>query len=116
ALQSESLGNGYMSASFGNQQTSGTGIENRSGSFSSHSVSAYVGVSAGTTDNEPVNFRARLVATAGHDWESAKGAIHGEESEQSYSEGQAATQGEALVVSEGNSAFCYSYDVVQSSG
>lgn len=116
ALQSESLGNGYMSASFGNQQSSGSGIENRSGSFTGHSVSAYVGVSAGTTDKEPVNFRATLTATAGKDWQKAHGEIHGEETEQSYSEGQSATQGDALVVSEGNSAFCYSYDVVQSSG
>ncbi|HET9033862.1 MAG TPA: PKD domain-containing protein [Dokdonella sp.] len=116
ALQSDALGNGYMSASFGNQQSSGNSVENRSGSFTSHSVSAYVGVSAGTTDKEPVNFRATLKATAGHDWQTSKGAIHGEENEQTYSEGQAATQGEALVVSEGNSALCYSYDVVQSSG
>lgn len=116
ALQSNALDSGYMSASFGNQQTSGTSVENRSGSFSSHSVSAYVGVSAGTTDKEPVNFRATLTATAGHDWQTAKGSIHGEESEETYSEGQSATQGEALVVSEGNSALCYSYDVVQSSG
>jgi PKD repeat protein len=116
ALQSQALNSGYMSASFGNQQSSGTSTENRSGSFTSHSVSAYVGISAGTTDKEPVNFRATLTATAGHDWQTAKGEIHGEESEQSYSEGQAATQGEALLVSEGNSAFCYSYDVIQSSG
>ncbi|MGB0134114.1 PKD domain-containing protein, partial [Dokdonella sp.] len=116
ALQSGSLGNGYMSASFGNQQTSGSSVENRSGSFTSHSISAYVGVSAGTTDNEPVNFRSTLKATAGHDWQTSKGAIHGEENEQTYSEGQAATQGDALVVSEGNSALCYSYNVVQSSG
>jgi PKD repeat protein len=116
ALQSDALGNGYMSASFGNQQTSGSSVENRSGSFSSHSVSAYLGISAGTTDKEPVNFRATLKATAGHDWQTSKGAIHGEESEQTYSEGQAATLGEALLVSEGNSAFCYSYDVVQSGG
>lgn len=116
ALQSASLANGNMSASFGNQQTSGTSIENRSGSFSSHSVSAYVGVSAGTSDKEPINFRTTLTATVGHDWQTAKGSIHGEESEESYSEGQSATQGEALVVSEGNSALCYSYDVVQSSG
>ena len=118
ALQSGSLDSGYMSASFGNQQTSGSGTENRSGSFTGHSVSAYLGISAG---NDPVSstvfqYRATLTASAGHDWESAKGEIHGEESEQSYSEGQAATQGDALVVSEGNSAFCYSYDVVQSSG
>lgn len=116
ALQTQSLGNGYMSASFGNQQTSGSSIENRSGSTTGHSVSAYVGVKAGTSDTYAVQFETTLKATAGHDWQSAKGEIHGEESEQSYSEGQSATQGDALLVSEGNSAFCYSYDVVQSSG
>lgn len=116
ALQSDALGNGYMSASFGNQTTSGTGTENRSGSFTSHSISAYVGVSAGTTDKEPVNFRATVTATAGRDWETSRGVIHGEENEQTYSEGQAATLGEALLISEGNSALCYRYNVVQSGG
>ncbi|TAH41448.1 MAG: PKD domain-containing protein [Gammaproteobacteria bacterium] len=116
ALQSGSLDNGYMSASFGNQQSSGSSTENRSGSTTGHSVSAYVGVQAGTSDTSPVRFEISLKATAGHDWQSAKGEIHGGESEQSYSEGQSASQGEALLIGEGNSAFCYTYDVIQSSG
>ena len=116
ALQSGALNNGYMSGSFGINEKSGSGTENRSGSFTGNSVSAYLGASAGTTDKEPVHFRATLKVTAGHDWQSAHGAIHGDDTEYDYSEGQAATAGEGLIVAEADSANCYSYDVVQSTG
>jgi PKD repeat protein len=116
ALQSGALNNGNMSASFGINEKSGSGTENRSGSFTGNSVSAYLGISAGTTDKQPVHFRATLKVTAGHDWQSEHGAIHGDDTEYDYSEGQAATAGEGLIVAEADSANCYSYDVVQSTG
>jgi PKD repeat protein len=116
ALQSGSLANGEMSASFGINQKSGSGTENRSGSFTGNDVSGYLGVKAGDGDKFPVKFEISVVATAGHDWQSAHGAIHGSDTEYDYSEGQEATEGEALVVAEADDANCYSYDVVQSTG
>jgi PKD repeat protein len=116
ALQSGALNNGNMSASFGINEKSGSSIENRSGSFTGNSISAYFGGSIGTPDGEPVHFRATLKAHAGHDWQSEHGAIHGEDTETDYSEGQAATVGDGLVVVEADSANCFSYDVVQSTG
>jgi len=116
ALQSGALNNGNMSASFGINEKSGSSVENRSGSFTGNSISAYFGGSIGTPDSASVHVRATLKAHAGHEWQSEHGAIHGEDTETDYSEGQAATVGDGLVVAEADSANCFSYDVVQSTG
>ena len=119
AMQSGSLDSGFIAASFGINEKSGTGTENRSGSFTGNSVSGYLGVSAGYEGaGDPWDFHVRttLTATAGHDWQSEHGAIHGSDVEYDYSEGQSASVGEGLVVAEADDANCYSYDTVQSGG
>lgn len=119
AMQSGSLDSGFIAASFGINEKSGTGTENRSGSFTGNSVSGYIGVEAEySACDTPGCFTigGSLKATAGHDWQSEHGAIHGSDVEYDYSEGQSASVGEGLVVAESDDANCYSYDTVQSGG
>lgn len=119
AMQSGSLDSGFIAASFGINEKSGTGTENRSGSFTGNSVSGYVGVEAEySACDTPGCFTigGSLKFTAGHDWQSEHGAIHGSDVEYDYSEGQSASVGEGLVVAEADDANCYSYDTVQSGG
>jgi PKD repeat protein len=122
AMQSGTLESGFISASFGINEKSGSGTENRSGSFTGNSVSGYVGVQVGNGE-DPIStalfkvvFQTSLKVTAGRDWQSAHGAIHGSDTEFDYSEGQSASVGEGLVVAEADNANCYSYNVVQSAG
>ncbi|HST29156.1 MAG TPA: PKD domain-containing protein [Rudaea sp.] len=119
AMQSGSLDSGFIAASFGINEKSGSGTENRSGSFTGNSISGYVGTAGEySTGDKPFDFRVAgsLKFTAGHDWQSEHGAIHGSDTEYDYSEGQSASVGEGLVVAEGDDANCYSYNVVQSTG
>jgi PKD repeat protein len=119
AMQSGSLDSGFIAASFGINEKSGSGTENRSGSFTGNSVSGYVGIGGEySSGDKPWDFKfaASLKVTAGHDWQSEHGAIHGSDVEYDYSEGQSASVGEALVVAEADDANCYSYDTVQSGG
>jgi PKD repeat protein len=81
AMQSGSLDSGFISASFGINEKSGSGVENRSGSFTGDSVSGYVGIQAGNGE-DPISkglfkfvFQVSIKATAGHDWQSERGAI-----------------------------------------
>jgi PKD repeat protein len=119
AMQSGSLDSGFIAASFGINEKSGSGMENRSGSFTGNSISGYVGIAGEySSGDKPWDFKVAgsLKFTAGHDWQSEHGAIHGSDVEYDYSEGQSASVGEGLVVAEGDDANCYSYDVVQSTG
>lgn len=105
--------NASKQASFGESTTGGTSSERRSGSFTSHDVSAYLGLSLGS---EAAGVEASVRATAGYFWQASNGALSGSENsyrlDQSYSQGQ----GDALVVIEENTFNCYSYDVATQSG
>lgn len=100
-------------ASFGESTTGGTSAERRSGSFTSHDVSAYLGISIGS---EVAGVEASVRATAGYFWQASNGALSGSENsfrlDQSYSQ----DQGDALVVIEENTFNCYSYNVATQTG
>lgn len=95
-------------ASFGESTSGGSSTETLSGTFSSHDVSAYLGVSVGV---EAAGFEASARATAGYNYQSSYGALHGSENslrlDQSYSQ----SGNEALVVMEENTFNCYTYTV-----
>ena len=94
------------------QSTSGTSSsETRSGSYTSHDVSGYVGIEVGTPDNLPYTIEASVSFTAGRNWQTAHGQVHGEDSTLTVDQGSEQTQGEALLIYEENSFDCYSYDV-----
>jgi PKD repeat protein len=95
-------------ASFGESTSGGSSTETLSGSFTSHDVSAYVGVSVGS---EIAGVEASVRATAGYNYQTNYGALHGSENtlrlDQSYSQ----ENNEALVVMEENSFNCFSYTI-----
>ncbi len=99
------------------QSTSGTSSsETRSGSYTSHDVSGYVGVEVGTPDNLPYTIEASVSFTAGRNWQTAHGQVHGEDSTLTVDQGSEQSQGEALLIYEENSFDCYSYDVFRAAG
>ncbi len=98
-------------STWGQSTTGTTSSERRSGSYTSHDVSGYIGIEVGTPDNLPYTVEASVSFTAGANWQKARGAIHGEESSLSVDEGQQQSQGEALVITEENAFNCYAYDV-----
>ena len=88
-----------------------TSVEKRSGSYVSHDVSGYIGVEVGTPDNLPYTVEASATFSAGHNWETSHGEIHGEQSSIEIDEAKSVEAGEALVVIESNQFDCYRYDV-----
>ncbi|MBN8482378.1 MAG: PKD domain-containing protein [Xanthomonadales bacterium] len=93
-------------AVFGQSSTGGNAFEKRAGSFTSHDVSAYVGVSL-----DVGAVQASVKATAGYNYQSAFGALHGSENTQTIGESFAQTGGEGLVVAETNTFNCFSYAI-----
>jgi PKD repeat protein len=102
-------------ALWGKSTTGTTSSEKRSGSYTSHDVSGYLGVEVGTPDNLPYTVEASVAVTAGANWQKSKGEFHGEESSLSVDEGQEQDQGEALVITEETAFNCYAYDVTRAS-
>lgn len=98
-------------ATWGKSTTGSTSSEKRSGSYTANDVSGYVGIEVGTPSTLPYTIEASASFTAGHNWQRAKGEIHGEESSLSVDEGQEQGAGEALTISEENGFDCYRYDV-----
>jgi PKD repeat protein len=101
--------------SFGKSTSGGSNYETQSGSFTSHDVSAYLGVTVG---GEVLGIGAEVSAkvTAGYNYQSAYGAIHGTENSFQVDQGFSQDSGEALTVIEDNSYNCFSYDVHSAAG
>lgn len=100
-------------SSWGQSVTGTTSTETRSGSYTANDVSGYVGIEVGTPDSLPFTVQASVSITAGHNWQAAKGAIHGNETSLTVDQGQQQTQGEALTVYEETAFDCYKYDVAR---
>ncbi|MGN6518134.1 MAG: PKD domain-containing protein [Dokdonella sp.] len=95
-------------ATFGESTSGGSSYEKQSGSFTSHDISAYIGVGVGS---DVAGVKASVHATAGYNYQSSHGAIHGSENTFTIDQGYAQDHGEALTVIEENSFNCYSYQV-----
>jgi len=102
-------------ASFGKSTSGGTAQERQVGSFTSHDVSAYLGVAVGG-DVLGIGAKATVKATAGYNYQASYGAIHGTENSYQVDQGFSQDGGEALAVVEDNSFNCYSYDVHSAAG
>jgi PKD repeat protein len=102
--------NAQKLASFGTNSSQGSSLEESAGSFTSHDVSAYVGVALGTTGG---GVSASVKATAGYNQQVSRGALHGSENTFEVGESSSQTAGEALTVIEENDFNCYSYGVKQ---
>jgi PKD repeat protein len=109
ALQS----NADKAASFGKSLSGGTSNEQNWGSYTSHDISAYVGVNIGL---DGIGGQVSARATAGYNYQVATGEIHSTENEQTLSQGWEQTAGEALVVYDENTFDCYSYDLADAEG
>lgn len=97
-------------AAFGESTSGQTSTEKRAGSFTSHDVSTYVGVSAGF-EAAGFGLESSLKATAGYNYQSTYGSIHGSENAFALNQGFSSSLGEALMVVEENTFRCYSYDI-----
>lgn len=100
--------NADKQAAFGRRIESGSDVEQRAGSFTSHDVSGYVGLTVG---DAAYGIEATVKATAGQRYQSSSGEIHGNGYSFEVGQGYIQNQGEALVVLEENSFRCYSYEV-----
>ncbi|TCO41150.1 PKD domain-containing protein [Dokdonella fugitiva] len=100
-------------ATFGKSTSGGSSYEKQSGSFTSHDVSAYIGIGVGS---DVAGVKASVHATAGYNYQSSHGAIHGTENTYTINQGYAQDDGEALAVVEENSFNCYSYQVESAAG
>ena len=100
---------------FGKSTSGGSSLEERSGSFTSHDVSGYLGGAVGG-DVFGIGAKATVKATAGYNYQSSYGAIHGSENSFQVDQGYSQDHGEALTVIEDNSFNCYSYQVESAAG
>ena len=100
-------------ASFGKSLSGGTTNEQNWGSYTSHDISAYIGVEIGI---DGIGAKVSAKATAGYNYQVASGAIHGTENEQTLSQGWEQSAGGALVVYDENTFNCYSYDLADVTG
>jgi PKD repeat protein len=98
------------SASIGRTTGGGSSVESRYGTFTSHDVSAYVGINLGV---EPLGLGANIKATAGYNVQAAHGAMVGSENAHALSQAHSQEQGDGLLVTETNRFNCYLYDVRQ---
>lgn len=100
-------------ATFGESVSGGSSAERRAGTFTSHDVSAYLGLSVGS---EAAGVNASVKATAGYNYQTSRGALHGSENSFTIGESYSQSNGEGLVVLEQNTFDCYSYDVSTQAG
>ncbi|MFN9731516.1 MAG: hypothetical protein ACK59M_13900 [Pseudomonadota bacterium] len=108
-LQANSSG---FLATIGKTRTTGSTQEQRFDTFSSHDVSAYLGVSVGG-DILGIGAKAAAKATAGYNYESRRGELRGSEATTTTGESQQQDRGEGLVVVEENTFDCYDYQVLR---
>jgi len=116
--------NSNRAARYGTSSSNSSSIEEQSSSYTGSDVTGYLGVAAEfsipivAVKTAEIEFKASL----GYNYQVAKGELHGEENEYSIDEGwsldddnQSIGQ-EGLLTTEENTANCYSYNVVTSSG
>jgi len=103
-------GSGNFLAMIGKSITSGATNESKYGTFTSHDVSAYVGVKVGG-EVMGIGAEASAKVTAGYNYQSSRGESYGSENALSVSESQQQDHGEGLVVEEDNTFDCYTYNV-----
>jgi hypothetical protein len=101
---------GNFLAMIGNTLTNGNTNEMKYGTFTSHDVSAYLGVKVGG-EIMGIGAEASVKATAGYNYQSSRGESYGTENSLSVSESQQQDHGEGLVVQEDNTYDCYTYNV-----
>ena len=82
-------------------------VEQRSGSFTSHSFSAHIGASVGS---ELLGVEASVTTTAGYSYQVARGELRGSSNSFQIDQSFSQSSGEALVVLEENAFDCYGYD------
>lgn len=104
------------SASFGMSTTQGTDVEHQFGTFTSHSISGYIGTELGFDLFGLVGASASVRATAGHNEQAAHGGIVGSQNSHALDEGYAQETYDALLTFESNHFNCYSYDVRKAGG
>jgi PKD repeat protein len=100
-------------ASFGKSISGGSSNEQAWGSYTSHDISAYIGVDIGL---DGIGGKVSAKATAGYNYQAATGEIHGTENDQTLTQGWEQTIGEALVVYDENTFGCYTYDLSNAEG
>jgi hypothetical protein len=108
-LQSNSSG---FLATIGKTRTTGSSTEQRFDTFTSHDISAYVGVSVGG-DLFGIGAKASAKVTTGYNYEAARGELRGSEITTTTGESQQQDRGEGLVVVEENTFDCYDYQVLR---
>jgi hypothetical protein len=100
-------------ALFGDVASGGESSETRFGSYTSHDISAYLGISIGS---DLLGVDASVKATAGYNYQTHNGQIHGTENSYEINQGFSQDDGDALVVYEENSFNCYSYNLQTAEG
>lgn len=108
----------YMTTTYGQSSSQSSSYESRSGSYTSHDITGYLG--AGYELNAPI-LAIKLAewevkASAGHAWQSGRGQLHGNENEYTVNQGFGTQHGEGLLTADTNISDCYAYDVVTSDG
>lgn len=105
-------GMGNFNAAIGNSLSNGSTQETRFDTFTSHDISAYVGVQVGG-EILGIGGQVTAKATAGYNYESRRGALTGSEITNTVTESRSQDSGNGLVLLEENTYHCYDYDVVQ---
>lgn len=108
----------YMTTTYGQSSSQSSSYESRSGSYTSHDVTGYLG--AGYELNAPI-LAIKLAewevkASAGHAWQSGRGQLHGTENDYTVNQGFGTQHGEGLLTADTSLSDCYAYDVVTSEG
>lgn len=103
-------------ASFGTSTSGGTSEESRSGSYFSHSISGWIGLTSEYTLFGTPVAESSFKISVGHNWQSAKGRFTSSESEYSINQAMSVQDGGGLIQYESHQSECYSYDVANSEG
>jgi hypothetical protein len=105
-------GAGNFSASIGSTLANGSTQETKFDTFTSHDISAYVGVQVGG-EILGIGGQVTAKATAGYNYESRRGELRGSEITNTVTESRSQDGGNGLVVLEENTYNCYDYEVVR---
>lgn len=101
---------GNFLATIGKTYTGGTTSDSTYGTFSSHDISAYVGVKVGG-EVMGIGAEASAKVTAGYNYETSRAKTAGSDNSFTVGESQSQDHGEGLVVQEDDTYDCYTYNV-----
>jgi hypothetical protein len=108
----------YMTTTYGQSSSQSSSYESRSGSYTSHDVTGYLGATQEV--NVPILglklYEWTVRGSAGHTWQSGRGQLHGNENEYTVNQGFGTQHGEGLLTADTSISDCYAYDVVSSEG